>query len=53
MRHAPFPIGTAARDRWVHLMNRALEEARLPEEAEQILRSFFNATATFLVNRPD
>jgi hemoglobin len=53
MRHAPFPIGTAVRDRWVHLMNRALDEAGLPEEAEQILRSFFNATATFLMNRPD
>ena len=53
MRHAPFPIGTAVRDRWVQLMNRALDEARLPEEAEQILRSFFNATATFLMNRPD
>jgi hemoglobin len=53
MRHAPFPIGTAVRDRWVQLMNRALDEARLPEEAEQILRSFFSATATFLMNRPD
>src|SRR5215472_10702120 len=53
MRHAPFPIGTAARNRWVQLMNRALDEARFPEEAEQILRSFFNATATFLMNRPE
>ena len=53
MRHAPFPIGSAARDRWVQLMNLALDEARLPREPEQILRSFFDSTATFLMNRPD
>jgi hemoglobin len=53
MRHAPFPIGTAARDRWVQLMNRAISEAGLPEDAEQILRSFFESTATFLMNRRD
>jgi hemoglobin len=53
IRHAPFAIGTEARDRWVELMNRALDEARLPEEADQTLRSFFASTATFLMNRPD
>src|ERR1051326_4034631 len=52
MRHAPFPIGSAARDRWVQLMDRALEQAALPEEARQVLRSFFDSTATFLMNRP-
>ena len=52
MRHAPFPIGAAARDRWVQLMDRALEQAALPEEARQVLRSFFDSTATFLMNRP-
>jgi hemoglobin len=53
MRHAPFPIGTAARDRWVQLMNHALEEAALPDGAHQALQSFFASTATFLVNRND
>ena len=52
MRHAPFPIGQSARDRWVKLMNRALEDAALPEEARQLLADFFNSTATFLMNRP-
>jgi hemoglobin len=51
MRHNPFPIGGAARDRWVQLMDRALREASLPPEAEQVLREFFESTATFLINR--
>lgn len=53
MRHAPFPVGTAARDRWVQLMNAALDESKLPADADRILRSFFDSTATFLINRPD
>jgi hemoglobin len=53
MRHAPFPVGTAARNRWVQLMNAALDESKLPADADRILRSFFDSTATFLINRPD
>jgi hemoglobin len=53
LRHAPFEIGAAARDRWVQLMNRALEEAVLPEDAKHTLQTFFASTATFLMNRPD
>ena len=30
MRHAPFAIGQAARNRWVQLMNNAFAEAALP-----------------------
>lgn len=51
MRHAPFPIGTAARDRWLLLMTRALDQAALPETAAQTLRAYFEATADFLINR--
>jgi hemoglobin len=51
MRHAPFAIGTAARDRWVTLMKNALDEAALPEDADRTLRSFFESTASFLMNR--
>jgi hemoglobin len=51
LRHLPFPIDPTARDRWVLLMARALEEARLPEEATAVLWDFFQQTATFLVNR--
>ena len=51
MRHAPFAIDAAARNRWVTLMDRALDEARLPEEAASALRGFFHAMATFMINR--
>jgi hemoglobin len=50
MRHAPFRLDEAARDRWVQLMDRALDEAALPSEAEQVLRPFVHGTATFLRN---
>ena len=51
MRHAPFAIGQAARNRWMLLMNNALREAALPAEAETMLREFFEGTATFMINR--
>ncbi len=53
IRHAPFAIGTAARDRWLQLMNRALDESSLPESVHATLQSFFASTATFLMNRPE
>lgn len=51
MRHMPFAIDRAARDRWVALMEEALEEAALPDEAAVLLRAFFDQAATFMVNR--
>jgi hemoglobin len=51
MRHAPFPIGPLARERWLQLMDRALVEAALPAQAEQMLRNFFADVATFLMNQ--
>jgi hemoglobin len=53
MRHAPFAIGTSARDRWIQLMNRALDESGLPEDVHAALKTFFASTATFLMNRPE
>lgn len=53
IRHAPFAVNQAARDRWVRLMNRALDEVALPVEPAATLREFFASTATFLVNRAD
>ena len=52
MRHAPFAIGQAARDRWMELMTRALSEAELPGEIQHFLQEFFAGVATFLMNRP-
>lgn len=50
MRHAPFPIDGAARDRWIALMGRALAEAALPPPAEVMLREFFDGVATMMIN---
>jgi hemoglobin len=51
MRHAPFQIDQAARDRWMQLMGNAFAEAALPSEAEQFLREFLSQIATFMINR--
>jgi hemoglobin len=50
MRHMPFRLDQRARDRWVQLMDRALEQAALPEESAQLLRQFFHHMSTFLMN---
>jgi len=52
VRHNPFPIDAAARDRWMQLMASALRNAALPGDAEMALKSFFEQTSTFLINRP-
>ena len=51
VRHAPFAVNPAARDRWMQLMTAALEEAAFPAEADQFIRSFLGDIATFLINR--
>ena len=53
MRHAPFTVNQTARNRWIQLMGKALEEVKLPAEAERILRAYFESTATFMLNRPE
>ena len=53
VRHLPFAIGQAARDRWVATMDRALDEAQLPAQAAQVLRTFFADIATFMINREE
>ena len=50
MRHMPFKVDQAGRDRWVQLMDRALEEAALPAEPAACLREFFHHMATFMIN---
>jgi hemoglobin len=50
MRHGPFKIDRAGRDRWVELMEAALVEAALPAEAIPPLRKFFHDSATFMIN---
>lgn len=52
MRHMPFPIDAAARDRWLQLMGEAMVEAALPEDVATWLHGFFADIADFLRNRP-
>jgi hemoglobin len=51
MRHIRFPITSAARDRWVELMDAALDEVALPFESAAVVRPFLHDAATFLINR--
>ncbi len=50
IRHAPFVIHQAARDRWFQLMNRSLESAGFAPEIVTALKAFFAETASFLIN---
>lgn len=50
MRHSPFKITQAGRDRWLKLMDEALNESKLPPDAERMLRAFFEDAATFMIN---
>ncbi|MBK8098266.1 MAG: globin [Planctomycetes bacterium] len=51
MRHAPFPIDVAARDRWVALMDEAIAEQGITPEIAAWLHQFLGDIASFLINR--
>ena len=51
MRHAPFAIGEAERDRWLELMGQAMAEVKIPAEAAEVLAPFFAQVAHFMRNR--
>ena len=51
MRHAPFGIGLAERDRWLELMRAALDEVEVSESVSKDLYSFLEQVAEFLRNR--
>lgn len=52
-RHFPFQVNQAARNRWMQLMNSALDEAALDPEVTAVLREFLGSVATFLINTPE
>jgi hemoglobin len=52
MRHGPFAVNTAARERWLQLMTNALDEVQLPADVDAFLREFFDGVSAMLVNRP-
>jgi hemoglobin len=51
MRHLPFRIGEAERDRWLEIMAAAMEEAGVPPEVASALGAFFSQVADFLRNQ--
>lgn len=50
MRHAPFRVDAVAREHWLALMEQALAEVKLPEGVAAVLWSYFQSTATFMIN---
>jgi hemoglobin len=52
MRHAPFPIGVAARDAWLHRMRNALDTLELPAEHDATLWGYFTTAADSMRNLP-
>ena len=53
MRHLPFQIGAAERDRWLLLMGAAMDEVGTPPVAREFLDPFFAQVADFMRNRPE
>jgi len=51
LRHVPFIIDLAARNRWMETMDAAMAEVRLPAEVHEVLRRFFDGTSTFMINQ--
>jgi hemoglobin len=52
MRHMPFAVNGAARERWLQLMTNALNEVRFPPDVDVFLREFFHGVSAMLINRP-
>ena len=53
MRHMPFSIGDAERDRWLELMGQAMDESNVPPESREALDPFFAQVADFMRNREE
>ena len=52
MRHAPFPIDVAARDRWLTHFRAALDSVELTPEQDAQFWAYVTHAATFMVNAP-
>jgi hemoglobin len=50
MRHAPFRVDLAARDRWLQLMGSAMDEVGFDARVRREVSAFFDEVAQFLVN---
>ena len=50
MRHAPFRVDSSARDRWVLLMQRAMDQTAFPDSVRQPVFEFLSAVADSMQN---
>jgi hemoglobin len=53
MRHMPFRIDIAARDRWLALMTSAMDETGVQGESREWLEQFFFQIADFMRNQEE
>ncbi len=53
LRHAPFTIGAAERDAWLHHMRTAVDALDLNPQLSELLWDYLEHAAMFLVNSPD
>jgi hemoglobin len=51
MRHFPFAIDRAARDRWLGHMLEAIDEVGIAEPWRSEMRSYFEMASTHMINR--
>ena len=51
IRHAPFRVDQAARDRWMELMMAAVDEQGVGAEHRAYIEQFLGDIATFLINQ--
>lgn len=52
MRHAPYAVTPAARDRWLHHFRAGLDSVALPPEQDQQFWEYVTHAAQFMVNDP-
>jgi hemoglobin len=50
MRHFPFPIDEARRNRWLAHMCAAIDEVGISEPARNIMREYFERASTHMIN---
>lgn len=51
MRHFPFAIGPAEAERWIALMEGAMEDCEIAPAAREVMSPFFRQVAEFLRNQ--
>jgi hemoglobin len=51
-RHMPFKIDQLARDRWMQRMDESIVECGFDDHVNRVLRTFFDSSATFMINQP-